>query len=143
MIVVARDPSKRSLALTAIGAFIILQGLASLHHPLLPADFAVLHEMIPRGLRALLWATTGAVTVVWAWSRHWQWVAVVAAVAMPLERVISYLWSFAHWIIPGPPGGSPWSLVDAGRWAAVVALIVVIAGWVEWDRAGSESADGE
>ncbi|MBM9432329.1 hypothetical protein [Flaviflexus equikiangi] len=97
--------------------------------------------MIPVHVRAFLWTGCGLVTIIWAWAKHWQWVAVVAAVVMPLERLISYLWSTLHWLIPGPPGGTAWSLVDAGRWASLVALIVVIAGWVEWDRAGGDADD--
>lgn len=128
--------SKRSLALTMVGVFFLLQGLSVLTEPPIASELAVLHAVIPLHVRATLWTMSGLVTIAWAWSRHWQWIAVVAAIVMPLERVISYLWSFAHWVIPGPPGGSMWSLVDAGRWAAMAALIVVIGGWIEWDRAG-------
>jgi len=130
--------SKRSLALTMVGVFFILQGVTVGANPLFPPDHAILHETIPVGVRAVLWITTGTITAVWAWMHAWQWVAVVAAVVMPIERTVSYVWSFAHWLIPGPPGGSAWSIVDAAQWAALVALIVVIGGWIEWDRAGGE-----
>lgn len=124
-----------------VGVFFLLQGLSVLTEPPIASELAILHAAIPLEVRAMLWAGSGIVTILWAWSRHWQWVAVVAAVIMPIERVISYLWSTLQWAIPGPPAGSGWSIVDAGRWAAMVGLIVVIGGWIEWDRAGSENHD--
>ena len=134
-----RDLSRRSLALTMVGVFFLLQGLSVLTEPPIASALAILHAAIPLEVRATLWVGAGLVTIIWAWSRHWQWVAVVAAIVMPIERVISYLWSTLQWVIPGPPAGSIWSIVDAGRWAAMVALIVIIGGWIEWDRAGSEN----
>ena len=133
--------SKRSLALTMVGIFFLLQGLSVLTEPPIASELAILHAAIPLHVRATLWTACGVLTIAFAWSRHWQWVAVVAAVAMPIERVISYLWSALQWATPGPPPGSGWSLVDAGRWAAMVALIVVIGGWIEWDRAGKDRDD--
>lgn len=128
--------SRRALALTCIGAFFLLQGMQALGSELSNPDWAILYEAIPRPVRAGMWTAAGLATVIWAWSRQRQWVAVVAAVIMPIERIISYLWSALQWFIPGPPGGSLWSLLTAAMWAAMVALILVIAGWVEWDRAG-------
>lgn len=133
------DVSKRSMALACIGVFFLLQGLVVLGTQLGNPDWDVLYGAIPRPIRSGLWAVCGAITLGFAWSRRWQWVSVVAAVVMPIERVISYLWSSIQFFIPGPPAGSLWSLLNAGRWAAIVALIVVIAGWVEWDRAGGEA----
>ena len=136
-----RNLSRRSLALTMIGLFFLLQGLSVLTEAPTPRDLAILHTAIPLEVRAMLWTGTGLVTIIWAWSRHYQWVAAVSAVIMPLERVISYLWSTLQWAIPGPPAGSGWSIVDAGRWAAIVALVIVISGWIEWDRAGKDRDD--
>lgn len=134
------EVSKRSLALTFIGFFLLFQGLRVLEVHVSNPDLAIAHELyIPRMVRVWLWTLSGGLTILFAWSRNWQWVSVSAAVLMPVERVISYAFSFFHWLAPGPPSGSIWSIVDVGRWVTVTALIIVIAGWVEWDRAGGEA----
>lgn len=100
------------------------------------ANLAILYEVIPRDTRAILWIALGTITALWAWVKSRQWVAVAAAVVMPVERIVSYLWSGIHYYIPGPPEGFFWSWIDAMRWACVLGFIVVVAGWTEYDKRG-------
>lgn len=130
--------SKRSLAFTFLGVFFILQGVRTYGTTVSSPDLAIAHELyLPLGLRVALWTASGLLVVIYAWAGpRRQWIASAAAVIMPAERTLSYLFSFIHWTLPGPPGGTPWSIVDATRWGAILALLLVLAGWVEWDRGG-------
>lgn len=128
--------SKRSLALTFLGLFFIFQGLRVFGSEAPNANLAVLYDVVPRETRAILWMSLGVITVGCAWLKERQWVAVASAVVMPVERVVSYLWSGAQALIPGDPDGSFWSFVDALRWLSVLCLILVIAGWTEYDKRG-------
>ena len=128
--------SKRSLALTFMGLFFVFQGLRVFGSEAPNTNLAILYEFFPRETRATMWVGLGAMTVVWSWVRNWQWVAVASAVVMPVERIVSYLWSGIHYCIPGPPEGFVWSWIDALRWTCILGVIVVIAGWTEYDKRG-------
>lgn len=131
--------SKRSLALTFLGLFFIFQGLRVFgSEPSVNSvnGLAVLYEFVPRETRAMLWISLGVITAICAWLKERQWVAVASAIVMPVERVVSYLWSGIHALIPGDPDGSLWSFLDALRWASILCLILVIAGWTEYDKRG-------
>lgn len=128
--------SKRSLALTFLGLFFIFQGLRVFGSEAPNTNLAILYEVIPRDTRAILWISLGVITALCAWLKERQWVAVASAIVMPVERVVSYLWSGIHALIPGDPDGSLWSFLDALRWASIVCLILVIAGWTEYDKRG-------
>lgn len=131
--------SKRSLALTFIGLFFVFQGMRVLGTEPSNANLAILYEVIPRDTRATLWIALGTITALWAWVKSRQWAAVAAAVVMPVERIVSYLWSGVHYYIPGPPEGFFWSWIDVMRWASVLCLIIVIAGWTEYDKRGTNN----
>lgn len=137
--------SKRSLAFTFLGVFFILQGVRIYGEAVSDPDLAIAHELyLPIGLRVCLWTVSGLLVVLYAWAGpRRQWISSAAAVVMPAERTLSYLFSFIHWTLPGPPGGSPWSIVDAARWGAILGLLLVLAGWVEWDRGGGEGGADE
>lgn len=128
--------SKRSLALTFLGLFFIFQGLRVFGSEAPNTNLAILYDVIPRDTRAIMWISLGVITALCAWLKERQWVAVASAIVMPVERVVSYVWSGIHAVIPGDPDGSFWSFLDALRWASIVCLILVLAGWTEYDKRG-------
>ena len=62
-------------------------------------------------------------------TRRGWWLAIL----LPTLTAISYGWSVATWVIPGPPPGSPSALGQVIIWAAFTGLIYIIAGWPESD----------
>ena len=116
----------RTVALTLIGAFLVFQGLEILFSGFtsMNPDRAVLYEMLPVPARATAWIVLGVMTAGAAWTKWW-WVGASAMVVMPLERIASYAWSYAQWLIPGEPGGDASSLPAALKWAALAGLFVV------------------
>ena len=89
-------------------------------------EHGVLFEMIPSHWRVVMWLTCGAVALLGATFRRWQTAGFVAAVAMPIERSLGYLWSWGETFYPAPPPGNPEGYLDALVWLMIVFLILTI-----------------
>lgn len=129
-----RRLSKRSLALSFIGFYFIFQGLRVFGPEEPRAVLEVLYDTLPRETRGNIWVFLGLNTIAWAWTKKYQWVSVASAVALPVERVVSYTWLFFSYFTTNGEQGSLWCAFDAMRWLAVVGLTVVISGWFEWEK---------
>ena len=96
---------------------------------------AVLHERIPPGWRVGLWIVSAAIMLVGAVAGtrcpRWQRVGYGAALFMPAERAVGYLWSVVMVGVPGPPPGSLGSLAGLAEWCVVTAVVYLVAGWDE------------
>lgn len=122
----------RGTALALLGLMWIGRGLAIAHDPGIPnPDEAILHLRLDVALRIGLWVGTGLIALSVCWHRKWQMLGWAAVVIMPAENATSYLWSLAMWIIPGAPGGTPWSSAYALWGVANVVLLLVMARWTE------------
>lgn len=101
---------------------------------------ALLHQLLPDGVRIILWIVGGLLSLAGAAGVRWQTVGYGVAVLMPAERAVSHLWSWLAHIWPGPPPGDPAGLAWAVAWASTAALIVTLGGIpaaVEVERDGA------
>ena len=121
------------LLLAALWVGAAAQVIAS-HEPYDPAR-AVLHERIPAGWRVALWLTCAAVMAVGAVAGTRipvaQRIGWAAALIMPAERAVGYLWSVVMIGVPGPPPGAVSSLAGLAEWCVVTAIVYTLAGWDE------------
>lgn len=132
---------RRGAVLVIIGLVWIMQGIGIVvaGDPPTPTDAALLHLQIPIVIRVLLWAVTGTIAICGALLNrpNWEGMGFMALVAMPLERALSYGWSWLVYVGTWGDIGYGRSWVGAISWAAVVVLIVTIAGWREDPRTGT------
>lgn len=128
----ARRLGRRGAAQAILGVIFILVGLDVFLGPARPPDMErfLLHTFIPTPLMALLWIVPGLLAL-WA-STHktgpdgFGFNALVIPVIL---RVVSYLFSFVAFLFGY--GSSPSGLASALIWTAILALILIIAGWAE------------
>ena len=108
--------------------------VAATHAPYDVAD-AVLHERIPTGWRVGLWLASALVMAVAAVAGtrdpRAQRIGWAAALIMPAERAVGYLWSVVMIGVPGPPPGAVSSLAGLAEWCVVTAIVYTLAGWDE------------
>lgn len=125
----SKDPRRLSLVIIAIIGAAMAWSVADPTWTPDPSR-ALLHEMLPQLLRVWLWAVCSAVTLAGGvWPRA-QGAAFTAAALMPLERSVSYVWSWLAWAVPGGQAGDPYAMAHAIVWGGVVALVVMLAGTV-------------
>lgn len=128
------DLPRKSVALTIIGAAMVMLGAGLAYRPEYPGDVPPLFQATPVQVTASAWIVLGGFTVIFAWSSRCQWVAAITAVIMPMVRVLSYGLIGVHALIPGGPSGSIAAFGYSFAWLGVTATITLIAGWVEYDR---------
>lgn len=123
---------RRGLALAILAALWLLMGtrVAATHDPaLIDPGRAVLYEVWPLWLRVTAWCATGTAGLVAALWPRWQDAGWWALLVMPAERVISYIWSLAHSLIPGWPPGASWeALIGLVTWGGILSLLLLLAG---------------
>lgn len=123
---------RRGTVLALLGACWIARGLSILHDPgLNNPDDAILHNLLPAWLRVSLWTLTGLTAILTAWNVKRQDIGWAALIFLPLERVVSHLWSVAMWVVPGPPSGTWHSAIYIIYWVTLVCVIVLLASWRE------------
>lgn len=125
MIVWTRDPRRVALALLTglhVGMALAVPGEVYVW------DQALLHMMIPAEVRVGLWVAAATLCGIGATSRRWQHIGFGAAMVMPVERVVSHMWAWVAWVVPGVPSGQPEGIGYALVWACLAALIIVLAG---------------
>lgn len=123
---------RRGAALLVLGVIFMLVGLDVALAPDPPdLDRFLLHTLIPHPLRAALWLIPGALAI-WA-SVHKgpgpDGFGFVALVVPLIIRIVSYVFSFVAFLL----GAGTWAFgwASALIWLAILALILIIAGWAE------------
>lgn len=94
---------------------------------------AILFYDLQPELRITGWMATAAIALlvaVFARSSR-EWIGWCALAFMPAERIISYLWAFAAWLLPSGNQGTPWALAYAGQWTCALLLLALVATWSE------------
>lgn len=108
--------------------------VAAAHAPY-DVDAAVLHERIPLGWQVGLWLASAlimaAAACIGTRDPRVQRIGWAAALVMPTERAVGYLWSVVMVSDPGPPPGSLGSLAGLTEWCVVTAIVYLLAGWDE------------
>lgn len=98
-------------------------------------EAAVLHERMPLAWRVGLWLAAAlimaAAAVIGTRDPRAQRIGWAAALLMPAERAVGYLWSVAMVGVPGPPPGAVSSLAGLAEWCVVTAIVYLLAGWDE------------
>lgn len=120
--------------MAAIAVSCVFRGLTVWHDT--GAQFrgqAILFYDLQPELRIAGWWVTAAIALVVAVfaKPSWEWVGWCALAFMPAERIISYLWAFAAWLLPAGNEGTPWSLAYAGQWMCALAMLALVATWSE------------
>ncbi|UAJ15383.1 membrane protein [Arthrobacter phage Niobe] len=124
---------RRGAALLVLGVMFVLVGLnAAIAPPAVDlSDRFLLHALIPNPIQALLWIVPGLLAI--RASTHkgpgndgFGFIALVVPLVL---RIVSYLVSFVAFIIGA--GTWPFGWSQALIWIAILALILIIAGWAE------------
>ncbi|WNO26041.1 membrane protein [Arthrobacter phage Wildwest] len=124
---------RRGAALAVLGVIFMLVGLnAAIAPPTVDlSDRFLLHTLIPHPLQALLWIVPGGLAL-WA-SIHKgperDGFGFMALVVPLILRIVSYLWSFVAYLCG--LGTWPFGWASVLIWLAILALILIIAGWAE------------
>ena len=122
---------RKLAALYIVGAHQIGWGIATCLDQLVadPSE-AVLHELIPPLWRGGAWVLAGLLIIALARTRY-ERAAWLIAMLMPVQRVLSHIWSLAMVLAPGAPPGALDAFGYIVAWSSLAALIYVIAGWPE------------
>ncbi|UYL87626.1 membrane protein [Arthrobacter phage VResidence] len=129
----ARRLGRRGAALAVLGVIFILVGLDVIisPDPVDVTDRFLLHTLIPHPITAALWIIPGTLAL-WA-STHrgpgpdgFGFNALVIPIIL---RIVSYLFSFVAFLFGA--GSSAAGIASALIWTAILALILIIAGWAE------------
>lgn len=83
----------------------------------------------PPTIRVILWASTGIIAIVHAFKKN-DALGWLALYIMPSQRAVSYAMAYGHFLF-GHPAGVASALAGTVLWLAVVAIILVCAGWEE------------
>lgn len=129
-------PPRRSVALATLGFLHLGMGLRLLlttESPVDP-DIALLHMLIPVPVRVGLWIFVGTMCILLAWRPRTERIGWAVAMMMPIERAVSYFWSGAMAVVPGPPPGAMESFGAMMFWMGVGFLIWLMSGWTESGR---------
>ena len=118
----SRDPRRLTLFVVAVFNIAVAATVPT------EVDRGLLHELLPDLVRVALWCSAAIICLLGATLHRWQTIGYAVAVAMPVERAISHLWSFTSWLIPGPPPGDLVGLAWTVIWASLVALIIILSG---------------
>ena len=95
-----------------------------------PVDYAILHEYLPLSARVWLWAILGMVGIAACLANKTE-LGYAAVILMPAERVISYAYSTAAFVVPGGHHGR-WQSASWGLWWLMLfASIFLTATWPE------------
>lgn len=133
----------RGAVLALIGAVWMLYGASRFGDPPEAADRLV-YALVPVGVWAGAWIATGALAAAYALARPGgDRVGFAALVAMPAVRAAVYLWAWLLALTPGPPAGDRDGYTGALIWAAVIAVVLIVADWPDDTRTtGPLAADG-
>lgn len=94
------------------------------------------HTHLPLWLRTGGWWVTAAVGIYGAFSRKHVPLVVGALMLMPLQRVLSYGWSWIVALIPGMPEGILHGWYSAGYYVLMCAFVLMVANVKEPTRDG-------
>lgn len=129
-------PSRRSVALATVGFLHLGIGWQLILSPEVPADpgLALLHAYIPTEIRIGLWTGAGLLCMLLPWRPRTEKVGWAVAMAMPVERTVSYFWSGINAILPGWPPGAFRSFGTMAFWLGICFIIWLMSGWTETER---------
>lgn len=96
-----------------------------------------LHGRMSDVVQGTLWVSSGAVACVSAFLHRDRW-AFALLIAMPLLRVVSYAFLWVWYLLPGGQPGDPDAWYSIAFHGAMVAWVLITAGWPEPVRAGRE-----
>lgn len=122
---------RRGSVLTLLGVVWVLTGVSTLFAPPSPE-----YWLLSGGseLRALGWILTGCVAIFYAHRAQgddaWGYFALYIG---PCFRIAAYGLGFFQWAA-GSDYGTPRGIFGVLSWAAIVALLVIVAGWPEDSR---------
>ncbi|WVX88010.1 membrane protein [Arthrobacter phage TforTroy] len=123
---------RRGAALAVLGLIFLFVGLDVLLAPDAPDyDRFLIHTFLPHPVRALLWLIPGGVAL-WASLRKGPTEDAVGFnfLVIPLiVRIVSYVFSSVAYLL----GIGTWAVgwTSALIWLAILALVLIIAGWAE------------
>ncbi|UIW13274.1 membrane protein [Arthrobacter phage Crewmate] len=123
---------RRGAALAVLGAIFVLVGLDVLLAPAAPDhDRFLLHTFIPSPLMAALWIIPGALALRASFHKGPgnDGFGFMALVVPLILRIVSYVFSFLAFLFGA--GSWPFGWASALIWLAILALILIIAGWAE------------
>lgn len=129
----ARRLGRRGAALAVLGAIFILVGLDVIisPDPVHMSDRFLLHTLIPHPIMAAIWIIPGTLAVYASTHRGPgpDGFGFMALVVPLILRIVSYVFSFVAFLF----GASTWpfGIASALIWTAILALILIIAGWAE------------
>lgn len=123
---------RRGAALAILGVIFVLVGLDVLLAPDAP-DYGrfLIHTFLPHPIMAALWIIPGALAL--RASVHKgpgkDGFGFMALVVPLIIRIVSYVFSFIAYLV----GAGTWAFgwASALIWIAILALILIIAGWAE------------
>ena len=95
-----------------------------------PVDYAVLHEYIPLPARVWLWGVLGLVGAAASVINKTE-LGYGAVILMPAERVVSYVYSTAAFVVPGGRDGRWQSASWELWWLMLFTSIFLTATWPE------------
>ncbi|UDL14627.1 membrane protein [Arthrobacter phage KeAlii] len=123
---------RRGAALAILGVIFFLVGIDSALTPAPPdLENFLLHTLIPTPITVLLWTIPGALALYASIHRGpgpdgFGFNALVVPI---IFRIVSYLFSFLAFVLGEAPNA--FGLFSALIWTAILALVLIIAGWAE------------
>lgn len=116
----------RCEAMIFLGVLWILFGVGVLTGASDPPE-DMIFVRFPQEIRAMAWAGTGIGAIVTGWGSSGTSKALGGLMAMPLLRVVSYLWSYILYLIPGVnPGEYPKAWFWGVMYFALMMLVMFV-----------------
>ena len=121
------------------GAFLLLMGFVWLFIGASVAtdnnfniDDAILDQLLfPKEVIGAAWAVSGVLAMLCALRGAREKYGFMILIVMPMIRVVSNIFGFAHYVIPGPPPGSLTAFWNIFVWGSIGLVIYIVAGWRE------------
>lgn len=123
---------RRGAALAVLGVIFLLVGINTATTPPPPnMEGFLLHTLIPTPIQVLLWTVPGALALYASIHRGPgpDGFGFNALVVPLIVRIVSYVISFVAFLVG--ESSHPYGLFSALIWLAILALVLIIAGWAE------------
>lgn len=89
------------------------------------------HSLLPNWLQAILWFISGFIAIVCAFHKGRDDIGFATLTVLPTLYVVSHVWAWIMFLIPGEPDGSARGWFSAFFYLAMVLWVSIVSGWQE------------